>query len=168
MDEAVQNVRDIFAISTKALDQFGRTGAFHHLVRRKATIADTGLHEFKDLQKAALTSSLAGDGIFGEDFEKKLKNRQEKDKQLSELMPEVGKRSFLKRKSSFPSESQATKKSRNSDDSYNRSAYRSGNSYNSGFKKSFRGSHSSGYKNNTSRSNTVSGFRPQGGKSNKF
>ena len=154
MDEAIQNVRDIFAKSTKALDQFGRTGAFNHLVRRKPTVADTRLHEFKDLQKTALTSPLAGEGIFGEEFEKKLKNRQEKDKHLSELMPEVGKRSFLKRKSSFPSESPAPKKTRNSEDSYNRSSYRSGNSYNSGFKKPFRGSYSSGYKNNTSRSNS--------------
>ena len=103
MDEAVQNVRDIFAVSTKALDQFGRTGAFHHLVRRKTTVAYMGLHEFKDLQKTASTSPLAGEGIFGEEFKQKLKNRQEKDKQLSELMPEVDKRSFLKRKSSFPS-----------------------------------------------------------------
>lgn len=168
IDEAVQNVRDIFAISTKALDQFCRTGAFHHLVRRKATVADTGMHEFKDLQKAALTSPLAGEGIFGEEFEKKLKNRQEKDKQLSDLMPEVGKRSFTKRKSSFPSESTAPKKSRNYEDSYNqRSSFRSGNSYNPGFKKSFRGSYSSGYKNNSSKSTSVSGFRPQGGKFNK-
>lgn len=168
IDEAVQNVRDIFAISTKALDQFCRTGAFHHLVRRKATVADTGMHEFKDLQKAALTSPLAGEGIFGEEFEKKLKNRQEKDKQLSDLMPEVGKRPFTKRKSSFPSDSSAPKKTRNYEDSYNqRSSFRSGNSYNSGFKKAFKGSYSSGYKNNSSKPTSVSGFRPQGGKFNK-
>ena len=109
-----------------------------------------------------MTSPLAGEGIFREEFEK-LKNRQENDKQLSELIPEVGKRSFLKRKFSFPSESPAPKKPWNSEDSYNRSSYRSGNSYQSGFKKPFRGSYSSGYKNNTSRSNSVSGFRPQGG-----
>ena len=58
-------------------------GAFHHLNRRKATIADTGLHEFKDLQKTALTSPLSGEGIFGPEFEEKLKDRHEKDKQLS-------------------------------------------------------------------------------------
>lgn len=92
MDEAVQNVRDIFAISTKSMDQMARTGAFHHLLRRKATIADTGLHEYKDLQKAAITSPLSGDGIFGKQFENKLKERQEKDKQLTELMPELNKR----------------------------------------------------------------------------
>ena len=49
LDEAVQNVRDLFAISTKTLDQFARAGAFMHLVHRKATVADTGLHDFKEL-----------------------------------------------------------------------------------------------------------------------
>ena len=101
LDEAIQNVRDLFAMSTKSLDQLSRTGAFFHLVRRKATVADTGLHEFKDLQKVALTAPLSGEGIFGTDFEKKVKDRQEKDKQLSELMPEICKKPYLKRKSSF-------------------------------------------------------------------
>ena len=64
LDESVQNVRDLFAMSTKSLDQLSRTGAFFHLVRRKATVADTGLHEFKDLQKAALTAQLSCEGIF--------------------------------------------------------------------------------------------------------
>ena len=48
-------------------------------MRRRATVADTGLHEFKDLQKAALSAPLSGDGIFGEEFENKLNNIQEKD-----------------------------------------------------------------------------------------
>ena len=42
LDQAVQNVRDIYAISTKSLDQMCRSGAFHQLIRRKATVADTG------------------------------------------------------------------------------------------------------------------------------
>ena len=166
MDEAIQNVRDIFAISTKTLDQFCKTGAFHHLVRRRATVADTGLHEFKDLQKAALTAPLSGDGIFGEEFEKKLKNRQEKDKQLSDLMPEMNKKPFTKRKSTFQSDSSASKKARNSEDSYNK-PFRSGSNYGSNYKKPFRGAQSSDYRNNTSRSNSVSGFRSQGGTSNR-
>ena len=99
MDQAVQNVRDIFAITTKSLDQMARTGAFHHLVRRKATVADTGLHEYKDLQKTALTAPLTGEGVFGKEFEQKLKDRQDKDKQLKELMPELNSRSaYAKRK----------------------------------------------------------------------
>lgn len=169
LDEAVQNVRDIFAISTKSLDQFARAGAFHHLVRRKATVADTGLHEFKDLQKAALTSPLSGDGIFGEEFEKKLKDRQEKDKQLKELMPEMNKKFFAKRKNSFASDSSAQKKPRLFEDSYKSSkpgtTYNS--TYNSGYRRPYRGgSQYPSYRNNTSKNNSVSSFRFQG-KSNK-
>ena len=70
-------------MSTKSLDQMARAGAFHHLIRRKPTAADTGLNEFKDLQKTALTAPLSGEGVFGPEFEKKLKDRQEKDKQCS-------------------------------------------------------------------------------------
>ena len=92
LDEAIQNVRDLFAMSTKSLDQLSRTGAFLYFVRRKATVADNGLHEFKDLQKVALTAPLSGEGIFGPDFEKNLKDRQGKDKQLSELMLEIVKK----------------------------------------------------------------------------
>lgn len=163
LDEATQNVRDLFAMSTKSLDQFARSGAFHHLVRRKATVADTGLHEFKDLQKAALTSPLSGQGIFGPEFEKKLKDRQEKDKQLSELMPEMNKKTYLKRKSSFQTESSSSKKVRSSEDSYNK-PFKS-NSYNSNYKRPFRNnSQPSGYKGTASKSNSVSSFRTQGSK----
>ena len=135
LDEAIQNVRDLFAMSTKSLDQLSRTGTFFQLVRRKVTIADTGLHEFKDLKKVALNAPLSGEGIFSPDFEKKLKDRQEKDKRLSELISEIGKKPYLKRKSTN------AKKPRNGDDSYSRS-YR-GYNYSAGNRRSFRGSHSS-------------------------
>lgn len=167
LDEAVQNVRDIFAMSTKSLDQVARAGAFHHLIRRKATVADTGLHEYKDLQKTALTAPLSGEGVFGPEFEKKLKDRQEKDKQLSDLMPEFGKK-FYKRKNPYPSESSAQKKSRQSEDTFKP---RSSN-YSSNYRRPARGgSYSSNNRNssyNTSKNYTsVSSFRPQGEKSNK-
>ena len=55
-----------------------RTRAFHHLNRRKAAVADTGLHEFKDLQKTAVTSPLLGEGIVGPEFEKKLKDTRKR------------------------------------------------------------------------------------------
>lgn len=169
LDEAVQNVRDIFAMSTKSLDQMSRTGAFHHLIRRKATIADSGLHEFKDLQKTALTSPLSGEGIFGTEFEKKLKDRQEKDKQLSELMPEMNKKFYSKRKSSFPSESSAQKKPRQTESrSYKSSGYNSNYNYSSNFRKPARGgSYSSNYRGKDSRNTSVSSFRLQGDKSSK-
>ena len=78
---------------------------------------------------------------------------------------EMNKKPFTKRKSTFQSDSSAPKKARNSEDSDNK-PFRSGSNYCSNYKKPFRGAQSSGYRNNTSRSNSVSGFRPQGGKSN--
>ena len=134
-------------------------------MRRRATVADTGLHEFKDLQKATLTALLSGDGIFGEEFEIKVNNRQEKDKQLSDLMPEINKKPFTK-KSTFQSDSSAPKKARNSEDSFSK-PFRSGSNYSSKYMKPLRGAQSSGYRNNTSRSNSVSSFRSQGGTSNR-
>lgn len=165
LDEAVQNVRDIFAMSTKSLDQMSRTGAFLHLNRRKATIADTGLHEFKDLQKTAITSPLSGEGIFGPEFEKKLKGRQEKDKQLSELMPEMNKKFYGKRKTPFSSDSSNQKKPRQSEDSYKSYNNRSSN-YGSGFRKPKTNSYSSNFKSNT-RNSSVSSFRLRGDKNGK-
>ena len=43
IDRATQTVRDVFAMSTKVLDQLGRTGAYDHYIRRKATMVDIGL-----------------------------------------------------------------------------------------------------------------------------
>ena len=42
IDKAIQTVRDVFAMSTKILDQFGRSGAFDHLIRRNSTSVDMG------------------------------------------------------------------------------------------------------------------------------
>lgn len=121
IDENIQMVRDVFAISTKALDQMGRAGAFHHLVRRKATVADTDLYEYKDLSNTALYSPLSGESMFGKDFEKRLKERQEKDRQLSDLMPELTKKA-IKRKSSLSFEAGSKKPRYESNNSY--SSYR--------------------------------------------
>ena len=146
-----------------------RTGAFHHLSRRKATIADTGLHEFNDLKKPAATAPLSGSGIFGPEFEKKLKQKQEKDKQLSDLMPE--KKFSGKRKQNFQSDSSNQKKSRYQDDSYKPYHNRSsgyGNGYSGGYRKQSRGSsYSSQYNRGNSRNSTVGSFRFQGNKNNK-
>ena len=48
--QTVSLVRDLFDMSNKSLDQVGRTGAFHHLVRRKAAAADSGLGTLKEVQ----------------------------------------------------------------------------------------------------------------------
>ena len=165
IDEATQNVRDLFSMSTKSLDQFARSGAFFHLVRRRATVADTRLHEFKDLQKTALASPLSSEGIFGPEFAQKLKVRQENDKQINELMPETYKKSFVKRKSSYPQEASSAKRTRGTEDSYNRS-YKP-NSYSSNYKRPYKGPKSSNFRGNQSKSHVVSSFRGQGGKPNR-
>ena len=73
IDSAIQNVRDIFALSTKSLDQTSRTGAFHHMIRRRVTMYDTGLSELKDYANTIITLPLTSEGIFGSQFDEKLK-----------------------------------------------------------------------------------------------
>ena len=51
LDLATQTTRDIFAMSTKTLDKLGRTGAYDHVIRRKAAIIDMGLENIKDVAK---------------------------------------------------------------------------------------------------------------------
>jgi len=89
IDRSIQTVRDLFEMSSKVLDQCGRTGAFHHMIRRKATIADTGLESLKDISAKVLDLPLSGDGVFGKGLEAKLKDRKEQKDQLSDLVPEL-------------------------------------------------------------------------------
>ncbi|MCW4343718.1 MAG: hypothetical protein N0E48_10205 [Candidatus Thiodiazotropha endolucinida] len=103
VDSATQTVRDVFAMSTKILDQFGRTGAYDHFIRRKATMVDMGLDSVKDVAKHADLLPLRGNGVLGKDFETKLKDRKEKNKEFKDLVPEIsGKKETpsFKRKSS--------------------------------------------------------------------
>ncbi|XP_045185076.2 uncharacterized protein LOC123543076 isoform X1 [Mercenaria mercenaria] len=92
VDSAVQNVRDLFAITSKTLDQIGRSGALHHLIRRKSALYDTGLSEYKDYASTVMSLPLASDGIFGSEFDQKLKSKQEVSKQLSDLLPNISSR----------------------------------------------------------------------------
>ena len=57
--------RDIFAMSTKKLDQLGRTGAYDHVIRWKVAIIDMGLESIKDVVKKAEVLPLTGDGVLG-------------------------------------------------------------------------------------------------------
>ena len=50
VDSTFQSVRDIFAMSAKALDQAGRSAAFHHIIRRKAAASDSGLKNLREVQ----------------------------------------------------------------------------------------------------------------------
>lgn len=93
-EKGSQMVKDIFAMSTKCLDQLGRTGAFHHIVRRSCCMKDTGLHEQPD-KWDYYNLPLSGDGVFGKDLESLLKDKKEKRKQVEDLLPELNKKRKL-------------------------------------------------------------------------
>ena len=80
--------RDSCAISTELLDQMARTGAFVHLIRRKAALYDTGLSELKDYAATVNTLPLTAEGVFGSDFDNKLQAKQERNKQIAEVIPD--------------------------------------------------------------------------------
>lgn len=91
--EAVcQIVNDLFAMSTKALDQSGRTGAFFHLIRRKAAAQDSGLVNLKDIQSKVQYMPLSEDGVFGQGLESCLEKRKEQKDQLNDLLPELNRK----------------------------------------------------------------------------
>ncbi|VDH97162.1 Hypothetical predicted protein [Mytilus galloprovincialis] len=69
LDKSIQVVRDIFAMSIKSLDQVVRAGAFHHLIRRKATLEDTGLNDIKELKHPLVSLPLTKSGVIGDNME---------------------------------------------------------------------------------------------------
>ncbi|XP_060608632.1 uncharacterized protein LOC132760631 [Ruditapes philippinarum] len=96
-DTAEKQIKDVFSMATKGLDQLGRAGAFHHIIRRHVAMSDTALYELPDSQKF-LSLPLTNDGLFGTELENLLKSRKEQKKQVDDLVPDVKKREFLKRK----------------------------------------------------------------------
>ena len=89
IDRAIQTTRDVFAMTTKSLDQVARAGAFHHMSRRKAAVYDTGLDEYKDYASTIMALPLTSEGVFGSQFDDKLKSKQERFKQIAEVLPEL-------------------------------------------------------------------------------
>ena len=83
----IQSVCDTFAILTKALDQTGRFGAFHHTIQRKAVASDTGLDNLREVQAKVLYLPLSGKGVFGSRLQENLKKRKEWQEKLSDLVP---------------------------------------------------------------------------------
>ena len=65
-------------MTTKTLDQIGKAGAYHQMTRRKAAIFDTGLDDYKDYSSTIMSLSLTAEGVFGSQFDEKLKSRQER------------------------------------------------------------------------------------------
>lgn len=112
-DETCQSVNDIFSISMKSLDQFGRAGAFGHMIRRKAAASDSGLNTLGDLQSKVLYLPLTSEGVFGKGLEDKLEKRKEQREQLVELLPELSKRKS-DRHDSWPNKTQRVSYNTNS------------------------------------------------------
>lgn len=90
-EENCQLVKDLFAMSTKSLDQVGRAGAFHHMIRRKCAATDAGINNLNDIQAKVLYLPLSDDGVFGQGLEKQLEKRKEQREQLEDLLPEFHK-----------------------------------------------------------------------------
>jgi hypothetical protein len=87
-DDSCQIVKDLFDMSQKSLDQLGRTGAFHHMIRRKGASSDSVLNNLKDIQAKTLYLPLTEDEVFGKGLEKQLEKRKEQKEQLNDLLPE--------------------------------------------------------------------------------
>lgn len=85
-DKVIQQTRDIFAMTTKGLDQFGRTGAFHHIIRRQLAMTDTSLFTLEDKRDIS-GLPLVSKGVFGDKLESTLKSNKEKKKTLDDLLP---------------------------------------------------------------------------------
>ena len=132
LDNAVQSVRDIFAMSTKALDQVGRTGAFHHIIRRKAAASDTGLNNLKEVQAKVFYLPLTEDGVFGKGLEENLKKRKEQKEQLSDPVPDFAdsKTENSRKRKSYDNRGSWNGK-RQRTESSNRPTYKSKSSYSS-------------------------------------
>ena len=91
-ESTCQTIKDIFAMSTKTLDQAGRTGALFHLVRRKAAAQDSGLVNLADMRAKCQYLPLSGDGVFGKNLETCLEKRKEQKEQLNDLLPEFNRK----------------------------------------------------------------------------
>ena len=74
------------------MKQTARSGDFHHLIRRKATLVDTGLEDILELNDTFLSLKLSSEGVLGKDFEEKLKSRSETNKQIKDLLPELNRK----------------------------------------------------------------------------
>ena len=71
-------------MSTKCLEQIGRTGALHHIVRRCCTMTVTALYSLSDRDKF-YDLPLSSEGVFGPGFATLLKDRKEQRKLVDDL-----------------------------------------------------------------------------------
>ena len=87
-------MKDVFVISTRALDKLGRSGAFHQVIRRTVARTDTALFEQPDYLEFSNLPQF-GEGVWC----CLLNARKEKKKHIDDLNPEV--RRFVRKKGSF-------------------------------------------------------------------
>ena len=157
IDKAIQTTRDIFAMSTKSLDQVAKSGAYHHVSRRKSAVYDTGLDEYKDYASAVMSLPLTNEGVFGKQFDEKLKARQERFKQISEVLPEFD--NSNKHSTSVSNKRKASSSGYSDQSKRRRSSYGRGGQYSSSSRPYQRSNWSRGRSSRGGRSATVSSFR---------
>ena len=116
-DVLIKQVRDTFAMTTKSLDQLGRTGAFHHIIRRQVAMTDTDLYTMEDNREIS-DLPLTSQGVFGEKLETTLTSNKEKKKTLDELLPNFDSRD-RKGKNDTESETNVKKTCREKEKNYN-------------------------------------------------
>lgn len=90
-DHATQVIKDIFATSTKYLDQMGRTGAFNYIVIWSCCMKDTGLHEQSD-KWGYYALPVSGNDVFGKELENMIKDKKDKIEQVKDLTPDLNKK----------------------------------------------------------------------------
>ncbi|CAC5417774.1 unnamed protein product [Mytilus coruscus] len=59
------------------------------MIRRRATMYDTGLNELRDFANTIVTLPLTADGIVGSQFDAKMKEKTDRNKQLAEVLPDT-------------------------------------------------------------------------------
>lgn len=130
VDLAIQMTKDIYAMSTKNLEQGGKAGAYLHMVRRKAAMSDSGLQELTDVQGKALYLPLTHEGVFGSGLTDHLKTRKEQKDQLKDLIPELSQNKYSnKRKSDSVYSDNKFKKPRFQEQKTSTKNYSNNNSY---------------------------------------
>ena len=148
-ESLLESLKDIFAMSAKSLDQAGRSGAFFHMIRRKATAQDSGLVNLKEIKSKCQYFPLTGDGLFGDALETCLEKRKEQKEQLSELLPE-----FTPQTKKRKIESTETTSNKVAKGGYGQNV-KSGNNYKASYNNSYNAS--SGYNNNNNRKTSGQG-----------
>ena len=86
------------------MEQAGRSGPFHHMIRRKSALTYTGIdsERVREVMIKVLCAPLSGNGVFGDHLEEQFKRRKAQKEQLKDLLPEFSSKKpyiFTKRKS---------------------------------------------------------------------